>query len=683
MSHQRIIFSAAGEGTPPPTPPDTGFEYVQLLLKNTTTNGQINNSFVDSSTNAFNVSAAGDSTQGAITPYYGEGYYSVAFDGSGDYLSFASNAAYTLGTGAFSLEAWFFPTNNAATVEGGIVSSLVDSAPSTFGVAVYHTSGGNISAYIRSSGTLAFGTSVSLTLRQWNHIVICRDSSNNAAVFLNGSRITSGTNSTNINTSNFTVGRMYTNTTAAYCIGRVSSSRLVKGSTPYDPTQASITVPTAPLTAVANTQVLVCASNRFVDRSTNNFTVTPNGNAEIMRFSPFNPMQQYSTAAYAGSVWFDGTGDYLTLPDNTSAIQFGSGNFTVEFWVYMPTSTNPGRIVNNWSSSTATAASWEILSAGAGIQFNCSTNGTSNTVSLNGSANLRSWNHVAAVRDGNVFTLYINGASTATTTQSITLQTANTFTIGSRRNGASYTEAFAGFICNLRIVKGTAIYTGNFTPPTIPVTAVAGTSLLLNFSNAGVYDAATASIQRLSGQFVTAAAAKFGSTSIRFNGTGSGIAVSTTNGTVYNIGYANFTIEFWLFPSNVSSVQILFDFRPPTTDGVYPMLYISDGGNIVYDVSAGTRIITGSPILTGQWYHVALSRSGSSTKLFLNGNQVGSTYTDNNVYLVNTTRFIIGASAYNVGTLPLNGYMQDFRITNGFARYTANFTPPSSAFPTY
>lgn len=81
------------------------------------------------------------------------------------------------------------------------------------------------------------------------------------------------------------------------------------------------------------------------------------------------------------------------------------------------------------------------------------------------------------------------------------------------------------------------------------------------------------------------------------------------------------------------------------------------------------------------WTHIALCRSGSSTRLFLDGVQTGSTYTDTNNYLGPANRPVIGASGLSLGGSALNGYIDDLRITK-FARYTANFTPPTAAFPT-
>jgi hypothetical protein len=102
------------------------------------------------------------------------------------------------------------------------------------------------------------------------------------------------------------------------------------------------------------------------------------------------------------------------------------------------------------------------------------------------------------------------------------------------------------------------------------------------------------------------------------------------------------------------------------------------GANICYYTNVGFQI-TGSTLSINTWYFIAVTRSSTSTKLFVNGTQSGSTYTDSTNY-TSSSNPLVGAlfDGYS-----LNGYIDDFRITKGYARYTSNFTPPTSAFPIY
>jgi hypothetical protein len=117
-------------------------------------------------------------------------------------------------------------------------------------------------------------------------------------------------------------------------------------------------------------------------------------------------------------------------------------------------------------------------------------------------------------------------------------------------------------------------------------------------------------------------------------------------------------------------------------------VYGSTGGYTLYSYNNALNLWKGSggggaeviapagTITLNTWTHVAWTRSGSSNRLFINGTQVGSTTTDATNYT--STASFIGAS--QSGTLPFAGYIDDLRITKGYARYTSNFTPPSSAF---
>jgi hypothetical protein len=82
---------------------------------------------------------------------------------------------------------------------------------------------------------------------------------------------------------------------------------------------------------------------------------------------------------------------------------------------------------------------------------------------------------------------------------------------------------------------------------------------------------------------------------------------------------------------------------------------------------------------TGQWYHIAVSRDGSNLRVYIDGVQQGSTVTESNNGS-STARVGVGVNPDGL-IQPLNGYIDDLRITKGVARYTANFTPPAQAFP--
>ena len=147
--------------------------------------------------------------------------------------------------------------------------------------------------------------------------------------------------------------------------------------------------------------------------------------------------------------------------------------------------------------------------------------------------------------------------------------------------------------------------------------------------------------------------------------------------TASEFGFATgvFTVECWIKPNYVSAgSRAIFDFRTTATE-LSPYLYL-DGDSLKYYVN-GSAVITGATnLVAGTWYHVALSRSGNTTKLFLDGVQEGSDYGDNNNYGI-TKPLTIGA-AFDASSV-FAGYIDEVRVSN-LARYTAAFTPRNGTF---
>ena len=179
---------------------------------------------------------------------------------------------------------------------------------------------------------------------------------------------------------------------------------------------------------------------------------------------------------------------------------------------------------------------------------------------------------------------------------------------------------------------------------------------------------------------ISTAQSKFGGSSMLFDGDSDYLTVTNSSFSTFNASGATLTIEFWVYFNSISGQQ---DFV---------MNYASSSGGLVIRKTSGHVIqtnlsgdgadITGTTtVSTGQWYHVALSGSSGSYKLFLNGTQEGSTYTG---------ALGAGSSTYQIGAFywsgslygPLNGYLDDMRFTAGLARYTSNFTPPTTAHST-
>jgi hypothetical protein len=177
------------------------------------------------------------------------------------------------------------------------------------------------------------------------------------------------------------------------------------------------------------------------------------------------------------------------------------------------------------------------------------------------------------------------------------------------------------------------------------------------------------------GAAISTTQSKFGGSSLALDGTGDSITQAANSSHGYGTG--DFTIEFWLF-LNTSSVSTIFS-HLTSASSTHPHLYID---TTIRFFTASADRITGDSLNTGQWYHIALCRSSGSTRLFIDGTQSGSTYSDTNNY-GSTAPLGVGTywnSGSPVATNTLNGYIDSLRITKGQARYTAAFTPPQRDF---
>ena len=195
------------------------------------------------------------------------------------------------------------------------------------------------------------------------------------------------------------------------------------------------------------------ASITFIDSATGK-TVTAIGNAQI------------DTAQYkfgGASALFDGTGDGLTTP-NHADFDFGSGDFTIDYWFRAATlgSTMIFTSKGVWPPSPP----FVIFSDSAYYYFKSSDGSSWETMAfiLSGNISINNWYHIAVVRYGNLWNLYLNGVSKSSITSSLTLMTnTDTFAVGNSSNQA---HALNGWIDEFRVSKGIARWTANFTPPT-------------------------------------------------------------------------------------------------------------------------------------------------------------------------------------------------------------------------
>jgi alpha-tubulin suppressor-like RCC1 family protein len=424
--------------------------------------------------------------------------YSYQFNGT-NYLTIPVTSQFAFGTGDFTIECWVNTSNYNIDALGGEI--LVDNWINAGGS--YQT--GQWQFWLNSSGLLQFGYATSasaysligtgtVSLNTWTHCAVTR-SGNTVTVYINGVASGSASVTQNIGVNNSaSIGRQASNSLWRYT-GYISNVRVVKGTALYTtgfyPSTGALTINSQGATA-SQVSLLTAQSATIVDNSTNAFTITNTGTVAASGTNPFGPY-------YSAS--FNGTTQYLNITSN-AAFTFGTGAFTIECWIY-PTANTTSRqysIVGN-TINTVANFNWEIQYLNNGIRFTPFTNsGTYATLSGTAIVFPNQWYHVAVVRIGTALSLYINGTLNATLTNSANLNAQNDLQIGGETPGGG--NAFAGYISNVRIVKGTGVYTGNFTPPTnilrttqtamTNITALTGTETsLLTLQNATIVDNST------------------------------------------------------------------------------------------------------------------------------------------------------------------------------------------------
>jgi hypothetical protein len=202
-------------------------------------------------------------------------------------------------------------------------------------------------------------------------------------------------------------------------------------------------------------------STTITDNSPSPKTMTAVGNAQIST----------AQSKFGGaSILFDGSGDRITTPSN-SDFAFGTGDFTVEAWVR-----ETSRVQYASLLEIGTHLSNGIIfltNSGGGSGSNIGTyvtvpGGPSNFFGVKASASTGVWSHVAYVRSSGLLTCYVDGVGGSAVSLGQNLTSTSTITIGSRADGTGGNYDFNGYIDDLRITKGVARYTANFTPPTAP-----------------------------------------------------------------------------------------------------------------------------------------------------------------------------------------------------------------------
>lgn len=635
--------------------------FTSALVTSVGANNAVNNSFDDASTNNHTITANGNVTQNTFSPYRHEGYTNVFYGAGSDYLQVVDSGL-AIGTNQFTVECWFQIHKTTQQT----IFALMNGGSNVVNV-FYWPTDSNIGVVTPTLTQYGSTNSNTVSAHTWHHLALVRNTTT-MYLYVDGSLMWSSSNTENLGNDRVRIGHhQYGNNLQGY----VSDFRVVNG-TAITPASGG---PDDRLTAVTNTELLTCHLPYIADGSSNSHSITVSGTVITDPFSPYDH-DGYSASSHGGSMYFDGN-DSLSLPQ--TSLDLGSDDFCVEAWAYT-TSTSNQCIVGSYRYADGVGA-WNlnINYNSKKIRFFIRHSGGSVIDGLfeSGTFPTNQWVHVAVTRDGSNLRAFINGTQAGSTNTSIgsnTIDNAQTnYYVGVATDSQIYWQ---GYISDVRVVKGSSVYTSAFTPPTAPLTAITNTSLLLNGTDAAIIDKS----QRiksitLNGDVKSSTTqTKYLTSSMYFDGTGDYLQMDSQS--VQDFRDTDFTAEGWIYLLDNNALYTVVDARPST-------LTSASGWSVAVSTSGQLYIYSGGFLITGasnavtpnNWHHWAYTRENGTHKLFLNGTQTGSSSTASRDYTAQLFR--IGASG--TGGEVFKGYQSDVRITKGLARYTSNFTVPSAA----
>ena len=427
-----------------------------------------------------------------------------------------------------------------------------------------------------------------------------------------------------------------------------------------------------------------------------------------------------------GSALYQGTTGQYIQADDSSDWNFGSGDFTIDLWAYFNSVGAESTFICQWSQSAGNG-SWllrRVVSGGSKLQLDYRTSGGNNkTASANWTPSTGTWYHIAVVRSGTTLKFYVNGTNISGGGFDMTGITFNnspsSLSIGDFSDGG--VSSHDGWLDEIRISKGVARWTTNFTPPTEAYDNLAGSSGGGSFSPSGglVLGGSAAVTSNVVGQggldancvlllhcdgadgttlFPDASASnhamsraqikvdtgqsKFGGASAQFQGA-TGQWITTPDSPDWYFAAGDFTIDFWMRFNATTDQVLIGQWDVSAGNGGWYLMYTA-GGTLQFTyrdsnnvAQAVTRGIGGAAV--GTWYHYAVVRSGGAIKIFVNGQQVGTDYAIGAASLYNSPNALNIGSFTGTGNSPANGWMDEIRISK-VARWTSNFTPPTGPY---
>jgi len=398
----------------------------------------------------------------------------------------------------------------------------------------------------------------------------------------------------------------------------------------------------------------------------------PRGNATIQ-----TSVKKFGT----GALYLDGTEDSISFPPTT--IPSGVSAFTIEGWAYHLDS----NACDIFSNGITDADRTFILHrrTNNNLELIYKSGGSTTAINVASGISNSTWYHWAVTLSGSTVRLFKDGSQIGSSSVGTLDAGINDFHFGARRMPMSddYHQHMNGYLDDIRILKGTASYTGGFTPPSSAL-GVGSSTLYLPFDDDFENDALS------SPTTISTSVKKYGAGSLDLNGTDE--FVSYSNSDAYQFGSGDFTIEAWVYQtaaagSSAGDRHPIVARMQHSTDRSWHIGIVENSGaqalqfSFTTDGSSSTQYEFGGDVTINNWHHVAVVRNGSTVTCYLNGTALGTTGN------IGSSTIYAGYSNLTVGYRGLSnqyfqGYIDDLRIIKGYALYTSNFVAPTSAVGT-
>ena len=409
---------------------------------------------------------------------------------------------------------------------------------------------------------------------------------------------------------------------------------------------------------------------------------------------------------FTGSVFFDGNGDRLSIANNTD-FSFGTGDFTIECWAYSRKALTGTAYNNDYAHIAGKGSGVPASTYALGFfeQKATFTESAGSYVNRKGATTLtnNTWYHLAVTRENGTLKIFVNGTLDYSATVTTDYTNTKSFNIGDRESGdANANYPLDGYVSNLRVCKGHAVYTGNFTPPTRELEVHLGAKgvvfpaadnrtvlLACQSSTDATTDSSGRHIITAAGN-ATAADANPGlfrktnitstitenTGSVFFDGTDDRLDIASS--TDFRIADSN-TFECWINYNSLPGNNLFLGVESSYWVG-YNHTGVGGASDkfvfTIYNGSSWQAVSSSTTPVVGTWYHLAAIKDGTSLKMFINGALENTTTMSGTAAVVNDF-FNIGKWNQASAGQGVNGYLSNVRVCKGHAVYKSQFIPPT------